>query len=107
MNIHGKRNIFFEIFLLINKGSNEMFQIPTELTIPQWWWFAIAILLAALSGQYGEKAKHNLWLIEKLERKEEESIKPEYNVIQAKLVYAVAILIYIISLVMMLILSPY
>lgn len=69
MNIRGKRNNFFEIFLIIKKGSNVMFQIPTELTIPQWWWFAIAILLAGLSGQYAERAKNSLWLSEMLEKK--------------------------------------
>lgn len=84
-----------------------MFQIPTELTIPQWWWFAIAILLAALSGQYGERAKQNLLLIEKLEKKDKESIQPQYDKTKAKLLFAVSFLVYIISLTMMVTLSPY
>ena len=83
-----------------------MFPIPTPLTPAQWWWVAIAIGMAAMSAQYGERARQKFLPIEISEKIEKDPTLSKYSIRRAKIKFLIAMLVYTISLLMVAMVSP-
>lgn len=83
-----------------------MFVILGIITIQQWWWVAIAILMAGLSGKYGQIAKENFEFYVREAEGKEHPIQPKYTYWQSVLILCLAILVYVVSLVVMVVVHP-